>query len=113
MSEIIFKTIVGLSYAAAIVLMWYSFMEKRKRAKIISELKKIYDVAQSNPNFVAEYSPEMEVLRYLIGYYSKSETISPESAYALCLLQRTPYNMRKAQCLYRWIHTGRFSFYTN
>ena len=113
MSEITFKIIAGLAYGVVIALMWLSYMNKRKRAKIVSVLKSIYDVAQNNPLLVSEYAPEMEVLLYLIRYYLKKDTISPEKAYEMCWMLRTPHNIRKAECLKHWINTGKFSFYTS
>lgn len=113
MSEIIFKIIVGIAYGIAIALMGFTYINRRKRVKILLELKAIYDVAQNNPLLVSEYSPEMEVLLYLIQYYLKQDTISPEKAYEMCWMLRTPHNIRKAECLKHWINTGKFSFYTS
>lgn len=113
MSEIIFKIIVGLAYGVVIALMWLSYMNKRKRVKIVLELKAIYDVAQNNPQLVSEYAPEMEVLLYLLRYYMKEDTISPQKAYEMYWMLRTPHNIRKAECLKHWINTGKFSFYTS
>ena len=108
-----FIIIVALAYAVAIALLWQNYMDKRKRAKIVSELKTIYDVAQENPNLVRDYCPEMEVLLYLMRYYLKEDTISPVKAYELCFMLPTPHNIRKAECLKHWINTGKFSFYTS
>lgn len=103
--------LLSLIYVIFIALLWRNYLQKRKRLRTLELLKTIHIIAIQNPNLVADYKPEMEVLEYLIGYYSKKETFSPEYEYATLLMHRTQHNMRKAQCLKYWSDTGRFSFY--